>query len=171
MASASHLCYNPFPASNLTGYTAAKRMNTSSAPRSKPRTNRVRLVALAIAAAGLLVIAAIAVVFVVSANRPDSTAAVYLSPAASPVDDDTTISVSGLGWRGGEQVAICLVANSGQPCDEETALRLQETDGEGTFQATIDAGSWLQQGFTTVAVQGLDSGSFARAHLSRPCRA
>lgn len=160
MASASHLCYNPFPASNLTGYTAAKRMNTSSAPRSKPRTNRVRLVALAIAAAGLLVIAAIAVVFVVSANRPDIAAAVYLSPAAAPVDDDTTISVSGLGWRSGEQVAICLVADSGQPCDQETALRLQETDGEGTFQATIDAGSWLQQGFTTVAVQGLDSGSF-----------
>ncbi len=119
------------------------------------------MLALAIAAAGLLIIAAIAVVFVVSANRPDIAAAVYLSPAAAPVDDDTTISVSGLGWRGGEQVAICLVTNSGQACEEETALRVEETDGNGTFQATIDAGTWLQQGFTTVVVQGLDSGGFA----------
>ena len=116
---------------------------------------------MAIAAAGLLIVAAIAVVFVVSAKRPAIAAVVFLSPAAAPVDEDSRISVSGVGWRGGEQVAICLVADSGQACDEENALKVEETDEDGAFQAMIDAGTWLQQGFTTVAVQGLDSGSFA----------
>ena len=136
-------------------------MKTSSAPQSQPRTSRVRLAVLAIAAVGLLILAAIVVVLIVRAGRPDMAATVYLSPAAAPVNEDSQISVSGLGWRGGEQVAICLVSDPEQGCDADAALRVEGTDGEGTFQATIDAGTWLQQGYTTVAVQGLDSGSFA----------
>ena len=136
-------------------------MKTSSDPQPPPRTNRTRLAVLAAAAAGLLVVAAIVAVLVVRSNRSDATATVYLSPAAAPVDDDSRISVSGIGWRAGEQVAICLVADSGQACGEDNALLVADADEEGAFQAMIDAGQWLRQGFTIVIAQGLDSGRLA----------
>lgn len=136
-------------------------MNTSSPSHPPARTNRTRLAVLAVAVAALLVAAVIVVVWVVSANRPQGAATLYLSPAAAPVNDDSRISVSGLGWRAGEQVAICLVADSRAACSEENALLVSEADAQGALQATIAAGQWLQQGFTTVLAQGLDSGALA----------
>ena len=136
-------------------------MNTSSTSRPPGRTHRTRLAVLAVAAVGLLVLAVIIAVWAISANRPNVPTALYLSPAAAPVNDDSQISVSGLGWRAGEQVAICLVADSSEACSAENALLVSEADAQGALQATVDAGQWLQQGFTTVLAQGLDSGAFA----------
>lgn len=136
-------------------------MNTSSATQPRPRTNRVRLLALAGAAVGLLLLVAIVAVLVIRPSQSDIAAAIYLSPAAAPVDADSRISVSGLGWRGGEQVAICLALDSTQTCSAEDALTVKEANADGEFQATIEAGEGLQQGLTTVVVQGLDSGNLA----------
>ncbi|MEZ4770944.1 MAG: hypothetical protein R2844_21315 [Caldilineales bacterium] len=74
-------------------------MNTSSKPQIQPRRSRLRLAVLAIAAAVLLVVVAIVVAILLNANRPQAPATVYLSPAAAPVDDESRINVSGLGWR------------------------------------------------------------------------
>ncbi|MEZ4770945.1 MAG: PA14 domain-containing protein [Caldilineales bacterium] len=40
-------------------------------------------------------------------------------------------------------------------------LVVEDADETGAFQAIVDAGQWLQQGFTTVLAQGLDSGRLA----------
>ena len=55
-------------------------------------------------------------------------------------------------------MAICLAASRDEPCDEESATAIEQTDDDGAFSATILAGPLLQRGQSVIIVRGLESG-------------
>lgn len=161
MALGSQLCYNPHPVRPF-WLANSIPMTQSSSNSLAPRARRRRVAILAaLALVALLLLAAI--VAAVALFRPNRSAAavIYLSPAAAPVDEESRISVSGVGWRDDQQIAVCLAAGADEYCSADVALAVADVAADGTFQTAIAAGARLQQGFTTILAQGIDSGHVA----------
>lgn len=106
---------------------------------------------------------------------PQPTPWLRLVPAASPLEELTTIAVSGGGWRRGEQVAICLSQGGADPCAAASAVAITPADQAGAIETAVVASPQLAQGLTTFVAQGLESGRSAsrtfRALKIPPARA
>jgi hypothetical protein len=107
----------------------------------------------------LLVVAVLIVLLTALLRRlePEANVWLHIAPAASTIDEATTIHLSSGGWRRGEQVAICLGATADQDCGPEGALSVEIADIDGNIQSSVRASEQLAQGRMTFLVQGLES--------------
>ena len=80
-----------------------------------------------------------------------------LAPAAAAVDEQTTLLVSGSGWRRGEEVAICASSTDDVLCDAQSALVVIQADHQGAIEVDVLAGPLLGQGMTTFIASGIES--------------
>lgn len=130
------------------------RPNPEVSQLARRRAKRLAILA-ALAAAALLILL-LALLLRRWGSQPEPW--LRLSPAASPVDDATSVALSGGGWQPGERVAVCLTPAGDERCDDGRALAIEAADREGAIRADIAAGPQLAQGQTTFTVLGLDSG-------------
>ena len=84
-----------------------------------------------------------------------------LAPAAAAVDEQTTLLLSGSGWRRDEEVAICASAANNGLCERASALRVVQADRHGAIETNLIAGPLLGQGMTTFIASGLELGQVA----------
>ena len=120
-----------------------------------------RRLLLASVVAVLLLLIAVLVVLLVRGLTPRAKPVLRLAPAAAAVDEQTTLLLSGSGWRRNEEVAICASSVANSLCDAASALSVVQADDQGAIEADVLAGPLLGQGMTTFIASGLESGQVA----------
>ncbi len=113
--------------------------------------------------AGFLAVGVVIIllVTVLRSFGPEPQVWLRIAPAASTVDEATTITLSSGGWRSGEQVAICLNRPDDEACEAGSAVQVEVADADGNFESSVLAAAQLAEGRTTFLARGLESGRLA----------